>query len=401
MSSCEPVEKWLQSGRNAWIGPLRLKPVEHTYAKGKPLSSQKGQAEAFFLIDEYRKWWILKKFRQACRLDSRYLTRVASLLPRQPGFVCGTNRQILTSGSLQKAKDTHYSKDLDRWLDGTILMPRVKGVDWACLADDARNGDIVLEPPQRLALCRRLTQLVELLEAHRCSHRDLSCGNIFIDIANCDIVLIDFDSLFHPSLIMPTATTCGTAGYTAAYMWTKGNLDARRSWCESADRYALAMLNVEMLLVSKGTPATGEGGIFDQDELRNGSGHGIDSALAQLKTRYPQAATLLLQAIRSQTPADCPAPRAWNNLFQGVLDGPVDLPRLADLMNPANRISELLARTRPAAPLWPAPRLQEMPVRIPQIPKTPNVPPQIVYLPPEPWANNQTKGGNTYGRPKP
>jgi serine/threonine protein kinase len=399
MLSCEPVEQWLISGRSALIGPHRLKPIEHTYAKGKPLSSQKGQAEAFFLIDERGTWWILKKFRPTCLLDPAYLTRVASLLPREPGFVCGTERQILTIGALQQGGGYHHSRDLDRWLEGTVLMPRVKGIDWACLADDLRGGELVLEPAQRLTLCRNLTRWIELLEAHRCCHRDLSCGNIFIDVRTGTIYLIDFDSLFHPSLIMPNATTCGTAGYTAPYVWTNGHLDPARSWCEGADRYALTLLNAEMLLVHRGTAATGEGGIFDQEELRSRSGQGIDSIVAELRTPYPQAAAILLQAIGSRTPADCPSPQAWNSLLQNAPGGMVGLPRLADLPDPADRMAELLARTQPAAPLWPAPSLKDVPIVIPRLPTGPSVATPTLELPPNPWANSSTPHTGMTGRP--
>ena len=68
--SAEAVENWLQSGLNAIIYRVSLKPVEHNILKGKPLSSQKGQAEAFFLIDDRGNWWILKKFHNACYLRS-------------------------------------------------------------------------------------------------------------------------------------------------------------------------------------------------------------------------------------------------------------------------------------------------------------------------------------------
>ena len=396
---CDPVEKWLLSGRSALIGPLRLKPIEHPYARGKPLSSQKGQAEAFFWIDEYGRWWILKKFRPTCILDPAYLTRVTSLLPRESGFVCGTERQILTPGAIQKGKGFYYSKDLDSWLDGTILMPRVKGVDWACLAEDARNGKILLEPAQRLTLCRNLTRLIGLLEAHQCCHRDLSCGNVFIDVTTGDIYLIDFDSLFHPSLMIPSATTCGTAGYTAPYVWTGANLDPARSWCEGADRYALALLNVEMLLVGSGTAATGEGGIFDQDELRNRSGKGIDSTVAELRAHYPQAAALLLQAIQSRAPAECPSPRAWGSLFQGVPAVAAGLPSLADLSDPVDRIVDLLARTRPAAPLWPAPNLKDVPAAIPRLPTRQQVIMPGLQLPPDPWAGGSAPHARITRRP--
>lgn len=399
MTSCEPMEEWLLSGRSARIGLYRLQPVEHPHARGKPLSSQKGQAEAFFLTDEHGHWWILKKFRQACMLDPAYLRRVTSLLPRESGFICGTERKILAAGVLQRTRGSHYSRDLDRWLDGTILMPRVKGVDWACLADDIRNGGLVLEPAQRLTLCRNLSQLIALMEAHRCCHRDLSCGNIFMDIAAGDIHLIDFDSVFHVSLAMPRATTCGTAGYTAAYMWTGDDLDARRSWCEGADRYALALLNAEMLLVCSGTADTGEGGIFDQEELRNRRGKGIDSIAAELSARYPQAATLLLQAIHSRTPADCPTPGAWKSLFEGVPAGTPRASTLVELPDPVDRIAELLARTRPAAQLWPAPSLRDVPVARPQLPPRNSVVPSAPQLPPDPWADSSTLYARMRKRP--
>jgi hypothetical protein len=392
----DPVEKWLWSGHSALIGPHRLRPVEHTHAKGKPLSSQKGQAEAFFLKDEHGAWWILKKFRPTCALDWDYLTKVTSILPREPGFVCGTERQVLTTGTLQKSRGCHYSKDLDRWLDGTILMPRVKGVDWACLADDLREGGVVLALPQRLTFCRNLTRLVAVLEMHGCCHRDLSSGNIFLELQTFKVACIDFDSLFHPSLAMPNVTTCGTAGYTPAYMWTGGDLDARRSWCEGADRYALALLNTEMLLVGSGTAATGEGGIFDQDELKNRSGKGINSILAELRARYPQAAALVQQAIQSRTPANCPSPAAWTSAFDGTPAETMDLPRLADLPNWGDRVVELLARARPAAPLWPAPSLKDMLAAIPRLPARPQAIVAGPQLPPDPWTRGSaTQAGMT------
>ncbi len=209
---CTPVERWLQSGQAALIGSYSLRPVEHKLAKGKPLSSQKGQAEAFFLVDASGSWWILKKFRQGCILDNFYLEKVASVLPKDPGFACGTGRDILATGVLRKAKGYHHSRGLDRWLDGTILMPRVKGVDWAGLADEIRDGEVVLEQPLRLTLCRNLTRLVELLEAHGCAHRDLSCGNVFVVTGTGEVCLIDFDSLFHPSVAMPNASICWRQG---------------------------------------------------------------------------------------------------------------------------------------------------------------------------------------------
>ena len=140
--SAEIVENWLQSGRNAVINQISVKPIEHALLTGKPLSSQKGQAEAFFLIDDNGNWWILKKFHNACSLDHHYLHKISSLLPKENGFLCGTKRQVLSPGTLRKNWGCYYSNDLDQWLDGTILMPRTMGFDWATLADEIRDGTI-------------------------------------------------------------------------------------------------------------------------------------------------------------------------------------------------------------------------------------------------------------------
>jgi len=384
--SAEVVEHWLTSKCNAIINRMPLKPIEHNRRKGKPLSSQKGQAEAFFLTDDRGKWWILKKFHGNCNLDHRYLSRVSSLLPQKKGFACGTQRQILSRGALLKTWGCHYSKDLDRWLDGTILMPRIEGLDWAGLADELRDGNIQLDPAQRLAICKSLTNLIELLEAKQCCHRDLSCGNVFIDPQGLLLFLIDFDSLYHPSLTMPPATTCGTTGYTPHLAWNHGQLDARRTWCKHADRYALALLNVEFLLVDGKSEVTGEGGIFAQEELRKQAGAGLTSILRQLRAAYPGAVQLLEPAIQSTSFSDCPAPGDWMRFFDaagGTSTKPVAISELVTAGY--SRIKQILGRRRPAAPLWPAPSLNQM-SQVPLcVPKKSQIHLPQVSLPANPW----------------
>jgi len=364
------VERWLASRHNALIKQISLRPIENKLRKGKPLSSQHCQAETFFLIDDSGNWWILKKFHGNFKLDRRYLTKVSSLLPKDKGFACGTKRKVLGKGALLDIKGYHFNTDLDHWLDGAILMPRIDGLDWAGLTDEIREGKIQLDQSQRLAIARNLTKLVELMEARQCCHRDFSCGNVFIDSRTLEVYLIDFDSFYHPSLSMPRSTTCGTTGYIAHHAWNNGLLNARRTWCEHADRYALALLNAEFLLVRPGAKATGEGGIFDQDELKKQSGSGIDSVIDQLRSEYPHAAQLLEATIDSSTFSDCPSPQDWNGLFS---TGPSlsITPCLDDLGSiPPERFAKILNRCRPAAPLWPAPNLNQMPVKIPRLPRS-------------------------------
>jgi len=385
--STEVMEKWLKSGRSAVINQWHLKPVEHNLLKGKPMSSQKGQAEAFFLTDDKDNWLIIKKFHKTCDLDRTYLVRVSSLLPKDPGFACGTDRQVLSKGTLARTKGSYYGKGLDQWLDGTILMPRIQGYDWATLADEIRDGSTVLDQRQRFTICKNLTRLVELLEGNLCCHRDLSCGNVFIDLETGQVYLIDFDSFYHLTLKMPQATTCGTAGYISHHAWNNGKLEPHRTWCQHADRYALALLNAEILLVKRGIQTTGDGGLFDQEELKTQSGKGIDSVLAELKAKYPHAAKLFQRAIHSSCFLDCPSPQDWSSFFNTAAGLAIMPPSINDLSDDCfARMTDILNRCRAAVPLWPAPSLGEMPVKVPQVPKIYTIQPQAVGLPPDPWA---------------
>ena len=388
----EIIDTWFSSKRPALICQRRLRPVEHPVLTGKPLSSQKGQAEAFFLTDECQKRWILKKFNTGCVLDPGYLKKVGTLLPNEPGFVCGTERTILSVGALARDNGSYYTKAFNQWLDGTILMPRVPGYDWGTLADDLRDGNVLLDDQQRQTLCMALCRMVDGLERCQCSHRDLSSGNVFIDIDTGTVYLIDFDSLFHPTLKMPDATTCGTVGYTAPYTWHKGNADAHKTWCVGADRYALALLIVEFLLVAPGTKATEEGGIFDQDELRTQSGKGIRSILGQLTQQYPGVAKFLQRAINSHSFTDCAAPSEWTLLLSKNPAQPWVIPNLSDMQCiSSSDIANILKQRRPAAPIWPAPGLHAMPAAEVQVPKPPSAPTFSIELPADPWADSLLK----------
>jgi hypothetical protein len=388
--SAEIIEKWLNNGLYAIVEQKSIKPVEHQLLKGKPLSSQKGQAEAFFFVDENNRWLVLKKFHSFRLLDRSYLIKIGLLLPRDPGFMCGTESQVLSENSLVKTKGCFYRKELAKWLDGTVLMPMVKGYAWSTIADEIRAGNINIDTPQRLILCKNLTRLIELLETCKCCHRDLSCGNIFIDINTWDIYLIDFGSFYHITLQMPPATTCGTEGYTAAYAWDNGKLKAENSWCEGSDRYALSLLNVEFLLVNKGTEATAEGGIFEQNELKKRSGNGINSIIGRLRAKYPQAVQLLERTINSRNCMDCPSPQQWNGFLNtisvNIAKPVVNFDALSDTYK--NQISSILRKVRTPAPLWPAPSLEDIPRQILKIPAVKYIPPRPVDLPSDPWQKN-------------
>ena len=365
----EAVEQWLGSGIPACIRHKYLHPVEHTLLRGSPLFIQRGQAGALIVRATDGGGWIIKKFHQGKTIERNYLQQVTSILPRHEGFRSGTQRTILARGDLKQENGSHHSASLDQWLDGTILMPRNDGIDWAALADRTRDGDVSLDRCTRLTLARGLAVLIDQLEGTQASHRDLSSSNVFICVRTCQVSLIDFDSLYHPTLQMPKATTCGTVGYTAAFAWRNGNLEPGTSWRPYADRVALALLIVEFLILEKDAPLTAEGGMFQQDELCDRSGPGIQSALSRLKASFPRAASMFEATLQSDTYAACPSPKDWIAACDAMGGRAVQPPSLAEVEAlPTDYFEKQLARRKPGAQLWPAPSLADLPMPAVQLP---------------------------------
>jgi serine/threonine protein kinase len=370
---------WLMSGLAIELCHLEVWPVENPMFADSPLSVRRGQSEVFFLQTADTKRLILKKLHRGRELDRRYMEAVSTLLPDHEGFRCGRDRRIICKTDLVSSNGHYSDRSLASWLDGALLLPMIDGIDWAALADDVREGEVVLSPDQRLELCRQLSALVELLENSQCAHRDLSSGNVFINTKTWSVCLIDFDSCCHPSLRMPQYTTCGTEGYAPPYAWLRQTPDPSATWCPGGDRYALALINVEFLLLEQGVPMTGEGGIFDQDELRARRGMGLSRIRSQLQKSHPQVVALFDQAIASTNCAACPSPQQWLSCCRGAM---VAAPQLHELGNPnIDSFTQILRQRRPAAPIWPAPRLDDM--AQPTIAAAPV--PVVVQLPADSW----------------
>jgi len=154
----------------------------------EPVVVERGQAGAVMLSAQDGARWVLKKFHQGRCPGESYVRGVGPLLPRHDGFLSGTNRRVLSPADLKKAPGCYFSRELAVWLDGTILMPRVAGVDWASVADDVRDGNLDFQRDQRLTICRNMAELVRLLEASGCAHRDISSGNVFIETGTWGVI---------------------------------------------------------------------------------------------------------------------------------------------------------------------------------------------------------------------
>ena len=325
--SPDVAQTWFLSRRPVFIEGVNLVPQENQFLKGNPLIVARGQAQAFFLHDENKRVWILKKFLPGRNPNAQYIKAVQGLIPQHPGFESGYQRKVLSQASV--AKSTLPSVDFPSWIENTILMPRVKGGDWANIADKVRSGSIHLTPEQRLMMCRNLSEKISTLEKNNLSHRDLSSTNIFIDTNTWEVHLIDWDSIYHPNLNMPSSTTIGTNGYVASFVKVDGQENAQVTWARGADRFSMAILNIEFLSMAQNSPLTGDGGLFDQDEIYRSGGSGINAIATRLKQDFPSVCGLFNQVLRAKNFDDCPHPNEWVALGVGVF-----APSLKDVYDP-------------------------------------------------------------------
>ena len=353
-AATDVAQSWLRSGSHASLDGIALLPQENKYLpKGTPLVVARGQAQAFHLRGTNKQVWILKKFLPGRNPDAQYIRAIQTLVPRHAGFESGYLRKVLTPAS---AQGPGLPAGLPEWIENTILMPLVRGSDWAHIADMVREGKISLTPEQRLQMCRSLGEKVGLLESNELSHRDLSSTNIFIDTDTWDVHLIDWDSLFHPTLTRPPNTTFGTTGYIAPFVRAGGVEDPRVTWGRNSDRFSMGVLCVEFLCVGRKSPVTGDGGLLDQDEIYNGGGGGISQIIPCLRQSFPNALALFEKILRARTFGECPGPAEWK-----ALGADVSAPSLKDVYDPQADFLNFLQRTQKmSTPATPAPNLSDV-----------------------------------------
>jgi serine/threonine protein kinase len=370
------AQMWLLSKRRASIEGVDLLPQENLFLKGNPLVIARGQAQAFYLHDANKRVWILKKFLPGRNPDAQYIKAIQALIPPQTGFESGYQRRVLSQASVAGA--SLPTQDFSAWLENTILMPLVKGSDWAYIADKVRDGSISLTPEQRLLLCRNLSEKVRVLENNNLSHRDLSSTNVFIDTHTWDVHLIDWDSIYHPGLSIPPNTTFGTNGYIAPFVRVNGKEDSRITWTRAADRFSMAVLNIEFLSVGRNSPLTGDGGLFNQDEIYNLGGRGIDIISGDLQRNFSNALGMFDRLLRAKNFDECPCPDEWKVLGAGVT-----APSLKDVYDPQSDFLTFIQKLQQAKAPRPAPDLrdiEEPDFNLPPVPATKEQAPQAPRL---------------------
>jgi len=323
MKSSETLmNEWLASGQTARICGLDFEPVPHPAMPDTPQCVVKGQASVFFLRQTpHNNTWLLKKFAPARRPMDDYLQAVTQYLPGDAAFFTCTQRRFVQSSHLDRAFSGFNEPQLGSWLEGTILMPKVPGEPWMSVADSLREEEIDLPADQRIRAAANLAKCIKQLEAAHCSHRDLSSTNVFLTKED-KVYLIDWDCLYHAQLPFQPNTTVGTNGYIAPFLNVSSSLaDPSRSWCEHADRFALATLITEFLLVGPNSPEAQEDGtLFSQAQLTNPKDKAIKRQLKLLGETFLREADLLKEALDAQTFDTCPSPDMWISALRGTLN---------------------------------------------------------------------------------
>jgi hypothetical protein len=314
MTMFDPKD-WLESGRAAVVDGLALRPQPHSCSARLVLSMSKGQAAVYYLRDDHQGEWMLKKFHTGRAPDAANVLAVQSLVPRDKGFEAAYLRRCLRR---DMASRTGYSPtEFIDWIDGTVLMPRVMAADWSEVLGNMRDGGTDLSLGDRVTLAENLCTRVEVLEEAQLAHRDLSATNVMVD-ASLGIHLIDWDSLYAPSLQMPANTTVITNGYAAPFIRDR-NEDPAATWTAGGDRFAMAVLVLEAFAADSGCAFTGDGGLLDQAEINARGGAGIGRALDAAARCTNFVEPLFMRALCARTALDCPSPREWQQSLRQVV----------------------------------------------------------------------------------
>ena len=312
------IQAWLNSGQAAAVAGTILQPRAGGDAALTPVVIESRDAFVCFLIDDNANGWVLKRFCPGREPDANYLEAIETLVPRKPGFESGFGRRVVKSSSI--SPDGYCTQEFQNWLNGAVLMPQVLSPTWAELLDSIREGSRSLSRVERLLLCQKLSQAVDWLESTGIAHRDLSDGNVMLDAVNVEVHLVDWDGLYHPGLEMPVNTACGSRGYLAPFVKLNDLAEADLTWREKADRFALAILNSELLLVKEGTRRVGGHGLFDQDDIYNRLGKTVIEVRNGLRHAFPAACPLLEAALAARGFDECPSPRDWIDFAARELD---------------------------------------------------------------------------------
>jgi tetratricopeptide (TPR) repeat protein len=269
----------------------------HPAAPGIPYGQAGRRATVYQVRTPQDRLHALKVFTPAFRsvraADTAGVLRGFAALPGLQ--VC--NRRVLTPPThgelLAQYPDLRYAV-LMRWADGETWQ-------------ELLLGGAPLEANQSLVLGQRLAQILAVMEQQEVAHCDLSGPNLILSMPTLDIMLVDVEDLFAPTMTPPEKLPGGSPGY--AHRTAPAGL-----WKATADRFAGAILIGEILgwCDPRARQLVYGEQYFDPDTLQQASDR-YQTMLDILQQRWgDEIARLFAAAWCSETLEECPSFAAWS-----------------------------------------------------------------------------------------
>jgi serine/threonine protein kinase len=189
-----------------------------------------------------------------------------------------------------------------------ILMPWISTPTWTgILLNPQASATYTRE--QALSLARATATALSRLETHGLAHADIAGGNVVPSPDRQQIQLLDPENMYLPGMPPPLHMSQGTPGYQHRYPGAHGQ------WCPEGDRFAGAILLVEMLTWwnprVRARVADNAETLFRPEEHQAIETPCLQAVRDTLYTLQPQLLELFDRAWLSPTLADCPPLRTW------------------------------------------------------------------------------------------
>jgi len=284
-------------------GGSALEFLEHPMAPGMPYGSQ-GSRGIVFQVRElpYGRLSALKVFKPAYQSESTVRSQALMSRYRQLPGLTVWQRQVFTERTnphlLRRFPDLRYA----------VLMPWITGMTWSSIILSQHN----LPEQQCEALARHFIDLMRVLELNRLAHCDITGGNlIIVSGQNAKVELVDVEDMYAPELTKPEHPPGGSEGYNH-------QLSAKGIWEPAADRFASAVLAVEMLVWwEEGLRrVSSREHLFEASEMQ-ARGSKYEQVNRTLRDRYGREIAELFEAAWfSDRLEACPSLTDWAEAFQ-------------------------------------------------------------------------------------
>lgn len=253
--------------------------------------------------------WALKVFHPG--FNSTHLTEVTHALSRYaglPGLSCAW-RYCLTRATAPAAVTRHPA------LEHAVLMPWIEGRSWAGFLLDRAAGERYTAI-RALTLARMLSAVLGHMETQGIAHTDIAGGNIVLSPTWDALELVDIERMYMPAGPRPLVVSNGSPGYAFQH------LDAAGQWCPAGDRFAGAIVLVEMLAwadpaVRAATPEESDT-LFDDSDLQSLDCERWQLARDALWSFGPAALALFDQVWNASDLLECPPLSAWADVLHAV-----------------------------------------------------------------------------------